>query len=64
MGKAKYEYKGRLCDAQELLKLVKRTIGIKRCRKIKSAYIVVDVMYKDYPVRLYFSRFGQRGKWH
>lgn len=64
MGKAKYEYKGRLYEAQELLKLVKRTIGIKRCRKIKSAYIVVDVMYKDYPVRLYFSRFGQRGKWH
>jgi len=64
MGNAKYEYKGKFYDAQALLKSVKRTIGIKRSRKIKSAYIVVDVLYKDYPVRLYFSRFGQRGKWH
>ena len=64
MGNAKYEYKGKFYDAQALLKSVKRTIGIKRCRKIKSAYIVVDVLYKDYAVRLYFSRFGQRGKWH
>lgn len=64
MGKAKYEYKGKYYDAQDLLRLVKRTIGKKQCRKIKSVYIVVDVMYKDYPVRLYFSRFGHRGKWH
>lgn len=64
MGKAKYEYKGRMYDAQGLLKSVKRTQGIKRCRKIKSAYIIVDVVYKDYPVRLYFSRFGKKGKWH
>lgn len=64
MGKAKYEYKGKYYDAQDLLRLVKRTLGKKHCRKIKSVYIVVDVMYKDYPVRLYFSRFGRRGKWH
>lgn len=64
MSKAKYIYKDKFYDAQALLKVVKRTMGIKRCRKIKSAYIVVDVLYKDYPVRLYFSRFGQRGKWH
>lgn len=25
---------------------------------------MVDVSYKGYPVRLYFSRFGKRGKWH
>lgn len=64
MGKAKYEYRGKFYDAQALLKLAKRTAGIKRCRKIQSAYILADVLYKGYPVRLYFSRFGQKGKWH
>jgi Transposase DDE domain len=24
----------------------------------------MDVIYKQYQVRLYFSRFGQKGKWH
>ncbi len=24
----------------------------------------MQVMYKDYPVKLFFSRFGRRGKWH
>lgn len=64
MGKAKYLYKGKLYDAAELLKKGKREIGIKRCRKIKAGYLIMDVMYKEYRVRLYFSRFGQKGKWH
>ena len=64
MGKAKYLYKGKLYDAAELLKKGKREIGIKRCRKIKASYLIMDVMYKEYRVRLYFSRFGQKGKWH
>ena len=46
MGKARYEYKGRMYDAQGLLKSVKRTQGIKRRREIKSAYIIVNVRYK------------------
>src|ERR1039457_4515426 len=24
----------------------------------------MDAVYKEYRVRLYFSRFGQKGKWH
>ncbi|MEJ7740223.1 MAG: hypothetical protein WKF97_22610 [Chitinophagaceae bacterium] len=24
----------------------------------------MQVMCKDYPVKLFFSRFGKRGKWH
>jgi len=64
MGKAKYLYKGRLYDAASLLKCLKRTIKASNCKKLKASYIVADVMYKDYPVRIYFSRFGKRGKWH
>ena len=64
MGKAKYLYKGKFYDAAELLRKGKRETGIKRCRKLKASYLIMDVMYKEYPVRLFFSRFGQRGKWH
>jgi len=64
MSKALYEYDGWYYDAQSLLRYLKRTKKLTRCRKINSAYIMVDVFYKDYPIRLYFSRFGKRGKWH
>ncbi len=64
MGKAKYLYKGEFYGAAELLSKGKRETGIKRCRKLKASYLVMDVMYKEYPVRLFFSRFGQKGKWH
>ena len=64
MGKAKYLYKGKFYDAAELLRKGKREIGIKRCRKLKASYLTMDVMYKEYSVRLFFSRFGQKGKWH
>lgn len=64
MSKAQYEYEGWYYDAQTLLRYLKRTKKITRCRKINAAYIMVDVSYKGYPVRLYFSRFGKRGKWH
>jgi hypothetical protein len=64
MSKAKYEYKGKYYDAKSLLRSAKRIKKITRCRKLKSVYVMVDVLYKGYPVRLYFSRFGKRGKWH
>ncbi|MEJ7681472.1 MAG: transposase [Segetibacter sp.] len=37
---------------------------MKRCRKLKASYLVMEAMYKEYPVKLFFSRFGQKGKWH
>jgi len=64
MGNAKYLYNGRLYDAASLLKHLKRTLKVSNCKKLKAFYIVADVKYKDYPVRIYFSRFGNRGKWH
>ena len=31
---------------------------------MNSHYVIADVTYNGYPVRLFYSRFGQRGKWH
>src|SRR5690625_520601 len=64
MSKAQYEYDGWYYDAQSLLRYLKRTKKLTRCRKINSAYIMVDVFYKGYPIRVYCSRFGKRRKWH
>ena len=64
MGKAKYEHNGKFYSAGELLIKGKRKSGITRCNKLKASYVVMEVMYKDYPVKLFFSRFGKRGKWH
>ena len=64
MGNAKYLYNGQLYDAATLLKRLKRSSKAKYCKKLKAWFIVADVQYKDYPVRIYFSRFGKRGKWH
>ncbi len=64
IAKANYLYKGKFYDAAELLRKGKRETGAKRCRKLKASYLTMDVMYKEYRVRLFFSRFGQNGKWH
>jgi len=64
MGNAKYFYKNKFYNAADLLKKGKRETGVTSCNKIKSSYLVLQVMYKDYPVKLFFSRFGKRGKWH
>lgn len=64
MSKAKYSYKGRFYSAADLLKKGRRETGVKRCNKLRASYLVMQVMYKDYPVKLFFSRFGKRGKWH
>jgi hypothetical protein len=64
MGNAKYTYNNNLYDAKTLLTHLKRTQKISKCKKLGAAFIIADVLYKEYPVRIYFSRFGQRGKWH
>ncbi|MBA3901440.1 MAG: transposase [Bacteroidetes bacterium] len=62
MGNANYSYKGTELNSGELLqRLCKKS---KRCRKLKSNYIQVEVVYKGFPVKLFFSRFGKRAKWH
>lgn len=62
MGNAKYTYQGSELNSGELLqRLCKKA---KRCRKLKSNYIHIQVIYKGFPVQLFFSRFGKRAKWH
>ena len=59
----KYEYNGKLCNSKELLQTLKA--NVKRCRKIRSTYIEVVVKYKNVGfVKLFFSRYSRRGKWH
>lgn len=64
MSKAKYAYRGKYYDAAALLRSGKHSGKMKRCKKLKASYIAMEVMYKEYPVKLFFSRFGKRGKWH
>jgi hypothetical protein len=62
MGNANYHYKGMELNSGELLqRLCKKS---KRCRKLKSNYIQIEVVYKGFPVQLFFSRFGKRAKWN
>lgn len=62
MGNAKYNCQGVELNSGELLqRLCKKS---KRCRKLKSNYIHIEVIYKEFPVKLFFSRFGKRAKWH
>lgn len=62
MGNAKYNCQGVELNSGELLqRLCKKS---KRCRKLKSNYIHIEVIYKGFPVKLFFSRFGKRAKWH
>lgn len=62
MGDAKYNCQGVELNSGELLqRLCKKS---KRCRKLKSNYIHIEVIYKGFPVKLFFSRFGKRAKWH
>lgn len=65
MGNASFIYNGELfTNCQSLLTKLKRTIKITKCKSMNSHYVIADVTYNGYPVRLFYSRFGQRGKWH
>jgi len=64
MGNAQYSYEGKLYGADQLQRMGKRMGLMNRCRKLNASYIVMEAEYKEYPVKLFFSRFGQRGKWH
>jgi hypothetical protein len=61
MAKAKYQYQGKDYTAQQLLG--KKKIKIRRCRQMKSQYKEIIVMYKQIPVKLFFSKFGNSDQW-
>ena len=61
MAKAKYQYQHKEYTAQQLLG--KKKIKTNRCRKIKSHYKELVVMYKQVPMKLFFSKIGNSVQW-
>jgi len=62
-GNAKYDHNGKSYDANKLLAKCKRTMNVKRSRKLKSHYYTIDVGYKDMAVRLFFSQYANQSSW-
>jgi len=64
MGKAKYVLGNKLYDAKYLLRYCKRTMKVKRLRKIGAHYYILDVGYKGMQVRLFFSQYPNQTTWN
>lgn len=64
MGKARYDLGNTSCDAHCLLNRCKRNMKVKRARKIKAHYYVVDAGYKGMQVRLFFSQYSNQTSWN
>ena len=64
MGNAKYDLNDKSHDAQYLLVNCKRTMKVKRSRKIKAHYYILDVGYKGMQVRLFFSQYPNQTTWN
>ena len=62
MDKRNYWFNGEQYTAQQLLKKFKSQK--KRSRKVNAYYIELTVVYKDIPLKLFFSRYSKRGNWH
>ena len=62
MDNRKYLFYGEEYTAKQLLKKFKSKK--KRSRKVNAYYIELTVNYKNIPVKLFFSRYSKRGKWH
>jgi len=62
MDKRKYLYGGAEWTAKQLLHRFKK--HKKRSRKVNAFYVELEVKYKGIPVKLFFSRYSRRGKWH
>ena len=62
MDKRLYEYKGKECNARNLLARLKRTKA-KRSRKLNARFYEVIVVYKGMQVKLFFSRFNNQKDW-
>ncbi|MBL7113143.1 MAG: transposase [Bacteroidales bacterium] len=63
-GKAKYDLNEKQYSAKQLLQRCKRTMKVKRSRKIKAHYYVVNVGYKGMQVRLFLSRYPNQTSWN
>jgi hypothetical protein len=64
MGKAKYDLGNKSYDAKQLLRRCKRTMKVKRSRKIGAHYYILDAGYKGMQVRLFFSQYPNQTTWN
>lgn len=62
MDKRNYLFEGQEYTAKQLLQRFKSSK--KRSRKVNAYYIELTVFYKGIPLKLFFSRYSKRGKWH
>ena len=62
-GNPKYELNGKLYDASKLLERCKKTMKVKRSRKLKAHYYTINVVYKGMYVRLFFSQYANQSSW-
>ena len=62
MDKRNYLFEGQEYTAKQLLQRFKNSK--KRSRKVNAYYIELTVSYKGIPLKLFFSRYSKRGKWH
>jgi len=59
----KYLYKDKELNARELIRKTEHTKLNKRCRKIKSHYIQLEVVYKGTPMQLFFTKQSGQKDW-
>lgn len=64
MGRTKYQYKGKLLSANQILDALKRGKKAKRSRATGLYYAEAIVGFKGIEVKLFFSKTTKRAKWH
>lgn len=62
MDKRKYVFNSEEYTAKQLLQKFKGQK--KRSRNLNAYYIELTVSYKGIPLKIFFSRYSKRGKWH
>lgn len=63
MGKTKYEVRGRLHNANELVALYEREES-HQCRKYKCLYISLRARLGNQPVRIFLIKYGKNRNWN
>ncbi len=63
MGKARYEVRGRLHNANELVALYERE-ETRQCRKYKCLYISLRARLGSQPVRIFLIKYGKNRNWN
>lgn len=64
IGKAKYDYKGKLRTAKQVIDDLRKNGKMRWVKKLRLYVAETTVEYKDVKVKLYFCKNTRRGKWH